>query len=67
VRVAEGGEARDRIDTGQGTFACALGGADGRTLCAAARTFPRRRTFEPRPGHIFAFDVDVDVAGAGSP
>jgi sugar lactone lactonase YvrE len=32
VRVKEGGEVTDRIDAGQRTFACALGGDDGRTL-----------------------------------
>ncbi len=65
VRVAEGGDVRDRIETGQGTFACALGGADGRTLFAATSTFPDGERFEPRPGRIVAFAVDV--AGTGSP
>jgi sugar lactone lactonase YvrE len=32
VRVREGGEITHRIDAGQHTFACALGGDDGRTL-----------------------------------
>ena len=32
VRVREGGEITDRVETGQHTFACALGGDDGRTL-----------------------------------
>ena len=32
VRVAEGGELLDEVHTGRGTFACALGGADGCTL-----------------------------------
>ena len=32
VRVREGGEVTDRIEAGQHTFACALGGDDGRTL-----------------------------------
>jgi sugar lactone lactonase YvrE len=32
VRVREGGEVTDRVETGQHTFACALGGDDGRTL-----------------------------------
>lgn len=32
VRVVEGGEITDTLDTGVGTFACALGGDDGRTL-----------------------------------
>ena len=39
VRVKEGGEITDRIDTGIGSFACMLGGADGRSLyiCIASR------------------------------
>jgi sugar lactone lactonase YvrE len=65
VRVAEGGAVRDRIETGQGTFACALGGADGRTLFVATSTFPDGESFDPRPGRILAFAVDV--AGTGSP
>ena len=32
ARVLEGGEITDRIDLGQGTYACMLGGDDGRTL-----------------------------------
>lgn len=32
VRVGEGGEVLETIDAGQSCFACALGGADGRTL-----------------------------------
>ena len=32
VRVREGGEVTDRIEAGQPTFACTLGGDDGRTL-----------------------------------
>ena len=32
VRVREGGEVTDVIETGRGCFACALGGPDGRTL-----------------------------------
>jgi sugar lactone lactonase YvrE len=32
VRVAEGGALLDEVATGRGTFACALGGPDGRTL-----------------------------------
>lgn len=34
VRVREGGEVTDRIETPQPTYACMLGGADGRTLFA---------------------------------
>jgi sugar lactone lactonase YvrE len=32
VRALEGGRITDTIETGEGTFACALGGPDGRTL-----------------------------------
>jgi sugar lactone lactonase YvrE len=32
VRVREGGEVTDVIDTGRGCYACALGGSDGNTL-----------------------------------
>ena len=32
VRVAEGGKLLDEVATGRGTFACVLGGPDGRTL-----------------------------------
>jgi sugar lactone lactonase YvrE len=32
VRVREGGELTDVIDTGRGCYACALGGSDGKTL-----------------------------------
>jgi sugar lactone lactonase YvrE len=32
VRVREGGEISDVIQTGRGCYACALGGDDGRTL-----------------------------------
>jgi sugar lactone lactonase YvrE len=36
VRVREGGEVLDEISLDRGCFACALGGADGRTLFLAA-------------------------------
>jgi hypothetical protein len=43
VRVREGGEILDEVDAGgYGVYACALGGADGRTLfLCAAPTFLR--------------------------
>lgn len=45
VRVVEGGQITDRISTGDlACYACALGGADGRTLflCAAPPSATRR-------------------------
>ena len=64
VRVAEGGELLDEVRTGRGTFACALGGPDGRTLfiCTADAHEPaaaRRRDERPHR------DATVDVPGAG--
>ena len=62
VRVAEGGEVRDRIATDQGAYACALGGDAGRTLFVTTSTFPTGGAFDPRPGRIVAYEVDVPGA-----
>jgi sugar lactone lactonase YvrE len=62
VRVAEGGEVTDRIEADRGVFACALGGADGRTLFVLTSVFPSAGTAQTRPGQILAYDVAV--AGA---
>jgi sugar lactone lactonase YvrE len=64
VRVAEGGRVLDRVGTDQGVFACALGGADGRSLFAMTSSFPESETDDPRPGRIVAYQVDVPGAGA---
>jgi len=66
LRIAEGGELLQRIDTGRGAYACMLGGADRRTLyiCTADSHDPDRQAAE-RNGAIEAFEVDV--AGAGLP
>jgi sugar lactone lactonase YvrE len=65
VRVAEGGEVKDRVETDQGAFACTLGGDDGRTLFVMTSTFPSGEVFNPRPGRIVAFEADVP--GDGTP
>jgi sugar lactone lactonase YvrE len=65
VRVAEGGEVKDRVETDQGAFACALGGDDGRTLFVTTSTFPTSDVDPARPGTIVAYGVDVP--GTGSP
>jgi sugar lactone lactonase YvrE len=67
VRVADGGEVLEQIDTApDGVFACMLGGADGCTLylCAAPDFFeePRRNARESK-----VLAVRVDVPGAGRP
>jgi len=63
VRVREGGEVTDTVETGQHTFACALGGADGRTLfvvCADSFGGPED---VPPTGTIRTLRVDVPHAG----
>lgn len=60
LRVVEGGTVTDRIATGQGAFACALGGDDGRILfvCVADSHDHIRQNTE-RNGRIVAFGVAV--------
>ena len=64
IRVAEGGEIKDRVDTDQGAFACTLGGDDGRILFVMTSSFPSGRAFNPRPGRIVAYQVDVPGTGS---
>jgi sugar lactone lactonase YvrE len=65
VRVREGGEVLQTIDTGDGAFACMLGGPDGRTLFAGtAEWHGMDRIFgAARTGRILATQVDVPHAG----
>jgi len=66
LRVREGGELVDRLAIDRHVIACALGGADGRTLFVmAARAIPRAQARAQRGGCVMA--VTVDVPGAGSP
>jgi sugar lactone lactonase YvrE len=65
VRVREGGEVVDVIDTGRGCFACALGGPDRRTLFLLVADGFNGRAIHARTGAIEA--VTVDVPGAGWP
>ncbi len=64
VRVAEGGEVLEVIDTGQPCFACMLGGETGSTLfmLTAPWTPPGGA---PEKGRILT--ADVDAAHAGCP
>ncbi len=64
VRVREGGEIVEQIDTGSGTYACMLGGPDGRTLflcCAPDFLAHNRRA--AKEGRILATTVDVPHDG----
>jgi sugar lactone lactonase YvrE len=62
LRVREGGEVTDRVAVGSGSlsYACMLGGEDGRTLfvCSAPSWKPG-----PREGRIEVVQVDVGRAG----
>lgn len=64
IRVRPGGEIVDAIDTGErNCYACALGGADGRTLilCTTPPDFnPEVRRNDPQ-SCVFAARVDVPV------
>lgn len=65
VRVAEGGEVLEVITMADRCFACALGGADGRTLfVATASTFPGGDAPD-WSGRLW--NVEVDVPHAGRP
>lgn len=62
IRVTEGGTITDEIRPGTGVFACALGGADGRTLfaCTAPGFDP-----EARAACLVAYRVEVPAASDG--
>ena len=65
VRVREGGEVTDVVDTGRGCFACALGGDDRRTLFLLTGAGFSADAIRSRTGAIEM--VEVDVPGAGWP
>jgi sugar lactone lactonase YvrE len=60
LRVADGGEVLDRRDTGQGAFACELGGDDGCTLFVCTYDAEASASPIPRPvGRVLATHVEV--------
>jgi sugar lactone lactonase YvrE len=67
IRVKQGGEITDRISRpGRWTTACALGGADGRTLLLCSAETDRRRYFAGEAvGHLET--CQVGVPGVGRP
>jgi sugar lactone lactonase YvrE len=63
-RVREGGEILEQISPGTSVFACALGGADGRTLVmCAAPSFAEHERRDTREAVLLACEVDVPRAG----
>jgi len=59
VRVREGGEVTDVIETGRGCFACALGGPEGRTLFLLTGEGFTGAGIKARTASIEAVDVTV--------
>jgi sugar lactone lactonase YvrE len=64
VRIAEGGEILDVIDTALPCFACMLGGADGRTLfMLTAPSFDEATAAASPKGRLLSIPVDAPHAG----
>lgn len=63
LRVAEGGEILQRIDTGRPAYACMLGGSDGKRLFACTGDAAGDAAAEQRTARIEYIDVDVPHAG----
>jgi sugar lactone lactonase YvrE len=64
VRIAEGGEVLDVVDTGQPCYACMLGGEDGKTLfMLTAKTSIAHEAAETPSGKLVIASVDVPHAG----
>ena len=62
VRVVEGGEVTDVIETGRGCFACALGGDDGRTLFLLTGEGFSGTGIKARTASIEAVEVAIPAA-----
>jgi sugar lactone lactonase YvrE len=67
VRVREGGEVLQTIELDRGCFACALGGADRRTLFMMATEWngPEKMFQGPRTGQVLS--VEAPAPGVGWP
>jgi sugar lactone lactonase YvrE len=64
LRVHQGGEISEEVATPTGTFACMLGGADGRTLfLCEAPDFQEEARKRAREGSLMTIRVDVPHAG----
>ena len=62
LRVREGGEVTDSIQTGRKAIACALGGDEGRTLfVSSSESTDRDICLDRRSASIHAFEVPVPV------
>ena len=63
LRLLEGGEVTDSIQTGRKAIACALGGNDGRTLfVSSSESTDRDICLDRRSASIEAFEVNIATA-----
>ena len=63
LRIREGGEVADRVQTTQAAFACMLGGADGKTLFILTAKASGSAAEQERTGKVEMVQVDVGHAG----
>ncbi len=65
VRVREGGEVLQTVELDRGCFACALGGADGRTLFMVAQAWngPASMFQGPRSGQVLTMHAPAPAGG----
>ena len=64
VRIAQGGEVLDIVETGQPCYACMLGGDDGKTLfMLTAKTSIAHEAADSPSGQLVIATVDVPHAG----
>ena len=63
VRVLEGGEITNVIDLPQRTFACMLGGDDGKKLFILTSTSDPETGIEPGKGAIYTTEVEIRHSG----
>ncbi|MFN0147785.1 MAG: SMP-30/gluconolactonase/LRE family protein [Dehalococcoidia bacterium] len=63
LRIREGGEVVDRVQTTQQAYACMLGGADGKTLFVLTAKASGEAAAKERSGKVEVVRVDVPHAG----
>jgi sugar lactone lactonase YvrE len=63
VRVAEGGAILDRFELDRGSFACMLGGPDGRTLFVMAAEWNPADPFGGRTGQVLTVEAPAPHTG----
>jgi sugar lactone lactonase YvrE len=63
VRVREGGDIVEVIETPEPAYACCLGGGDGRTLYFVTAPGPPSGDMVPGDGKLYSVEVDVQHAG----